>query len=337
MKCTNKKGKKKYHRKVVAFVCVCTLFCGMLSGCGNTTDYAVAYESQGDKSSFRFVNLGAEESAYDGFSKNLCVVSGEVSGNTADIEDCSGAVLCDLNNNEVLYAKGAHERLEPASLTKVMTALVALKYGNLDDIYRASSNVEINESGATMVGLKAGDTMTLDQALHGLLMSSGNDAGVLIAEGISGSVEDFCALMNEEAKKLGATNCNFVNPHGLTVDNHYVTAYDMYLIFKEAIKYDEFNQIINSTTYSTVYKDRDGEPKEMTCETTNLFLKGTYNPPENVKVIGGKTGTTSSARNCLVLYAKDNAGNPYVAVILKCSERGILYEQMAELLSEITN
>lgn len=318
-------------------MCVCALLSGVLNGCGNHNEYGLAYETQGDKSSFRFVNLGTQESAYKGFASDLCVVSGEVSGNSATIEDCSAAALFDINNNQVLYAKGAHERLEPASLTKVLTALVALKYGNLDDVYTASSNVEINESGATMVGLKAGDTMTLDQALHGLLMSSGNDAGVLIAEGISGSVEAFCALMNEEAKKLGATNCNFVNPHGLTADNHYVTAYDMYLIFKEAIKYDEFNQIINSTSYSTVYKDRQGESKEMTCETTNLFLKGTYASPENVNVVGGKTGTTRSARNCLVLYAKDTAGNPYVSVILKCSERGILYEQMTELLSEITN
>lgn len=337
MKCTNNKINRKYHKITTALLASCLFLGTMLTGCGNSKDYPMAYESQLDKSSFRFVNLSAEESAYPGFSQNLCVVSGDVSGNTADIEDCSGAILCDLNNNRVLYAKGAHERLEPASLTKVMTALVALKYGNLDDVYTASSNVEIEESGATLVGLKAGDTMTLDQALHGLLMSSGNDAAVLIAEGISGSVEEFCTLMNEEAKQLGATNSNFVNPHGLTADNHYVTAYDMYLMFKEAVKYDEFNQIINSTTYSTVYKNRDGEPKEMTCETTNLFLKGTYNPPENVKVIGGKTGTTKSARNCLVLFAKDNAGNPYVSVILKCSERGILYEEMTELLAEITN
>ena len=337
MKCTNKNRINRYHAKVVVYTCLCSLLGGVLSGCGNSCKYDLAYETQGDKSSFRFTNFDTQESAYNGFSSDICVVSGEVSGNSADIDDCSAAVLFDLNNNQVLYAKGAHERLEPASLTKVMTALVALKYGNLDDVYTASSNVEIDESGATMVGLKAGDTMTLDQALHGLIISSGNDAGVLIAEGISGSVEAFCALMNEEAKKIGATNCNFVNPHGLTADNHYVTAYDMYLIFKEAIKYDEFNQIINSTSYSTVYKDRQGESKEMICETTNLFLKGTYNAPENVKVIGGKTGTTRSARNCLVLYSKDTAGNPYVSVILKCSERGILYEQMAELLAEITN
>lgn len=334
MRCINKKNNKT---KLYMFMVLCLLYGMVLSGCKSKQDYSLSYESQWDKSSFRFVNLSAEESSFDGFSNDLCVASGEVSGNSADIDDCSGAILCDLNNNKVLYAKSAHERLEPASLTKAMTALVALKYGNLDDVYTASSNVEIQESGATLVGLKAGDTMTLDQALHGLLMSSGNDAAVLIAEGISGSVEKFCALMNEEARKLGATNCNFVNPHGLTADNHYVTAYDMYLIFKEAIKYDEFNQIINSTNYSTVYTDREGESKEMICETTNLFLKGTYNPPENVKVIGGKTGTTQSARNCLVLFAKDTAGNPYVSVILKCSERGILYEEMAELLSEITN
>ncbi|MBR1692891.1 MAG: D-alanyl-D-alanine carboxypeptidase [Lachnospiraceae bacterium] len=306
---------------------------GALSGCGRQAAYGLSFESQSDKTSFRMINVSEEHTA-ESFAKNLCVTAGDVAG-SAQIEDGSAALLCDLNGSRVLYAKNVHERLEPASLTKVMTALVALKYGNLDDIYTASANVEITESGASLIGLKAGDTMTLDQALHGLLMSSGNDAAVLIAEGISGSVEEFCSLMNEEAKKLGATNCHFVNPHGLTEENHYVTAYDMYLIFKEAVPYDEFSQIINSATYSTVYKDRDGNPKEMTCETTNLYLKGNYEPPENIKVIGGKTGTTNSARNCLVLYTKDNAGNPYISVILKCSERGILYEEMTQLLGEI--
>lgn len=333
MKCTSREqflNRKRKHLLVMASCFVLLL----LSGCRNAKPYQASYETQSDKSSFRLVNVSEEHVAY-GFADNLCVTAADVSGKNVQIEDGSSAILCDLNGRKVLYAKNPHERLEPASLTKTLTALVALKYGNLDDIYTASSNVEITESGATLVGLKAGDTMTLDQALHGLLMSSGNDAAILIAEGISGSVEEFCNLMNEEARRIGATNSHFVNPHGLTAEDHYVTAYDMYLIFKEAIQYDEFNQIINSTTYSTVYKNRDGEPKEMNCETTNLYLKGNYNPPENIKVIGGKTGTTMSARNCLVLYTRDNAGNPYVSVILKCSERGILYEEMTRLLSEI--
>lgn len=336
MKCTNKKKIFCLHQKLALSITLSVLSGTVLSGCGNEPDYKLAYETQSDKSGFRFFSL-KEDSAIDGFAENLCVTVGDVSGNSAQIEEGSAAILCDITNSEVLFAKNAHERMNPASLTKVMTAIVALKYGNLDDIYTASSNVEITENGASLIGLKTGDSMTLDQALHGLLISSGNDAAVLIAEGISGSVEEFCALMNEEARKLGATNSNFVNPHGLTQENHYVTAYDMYLMFKEAILYDEFNQIINATNYSTVYKDKDGTSKELTCETTNLFLKGTYQAPENIKVIGGKTGTTNAARNCLVLFSKDNAGNPYVSVILKCSERGILYEQMTSLLSEITN
>ena len=295
----------------------------------------MAYDRNSSVSSFHFLEEQAEEAA-SGFATDLCVtVSISVSENDVQIEESAAALLCDLNKKEIIYGKNQYEQMEPASLTKVMTALVALKYGNLDDVYTATSNVEITESGATLVGIKAGDTMTLEQALHGLLMPSGNDAAILIAEGISGDVESFCQLMNEEAKKLGATRCCFKNPHGLTEEGHYVTAYDLYLIFKEAIKYDEFNEIINSTTYSTVYKDKEGNSKELTCENTNLYLKGTYTPPENVKVIGGKTGTTSSARNCLILYTKDTAGNPYVSVILKCSERGILYEEMTDLLSEI--
>lgn len=325
MKCTNRKLKNCI---IIIFICL------SMTGC-KADKYAMAYNRNSNVSSFRFSEEKAEESA-NGFATDLCVtLKASVSANDVQIEESAAALLCDLNRKEILYAKNQYEQMEPASLTKVMTALVALKYGNLDDVYTASSNVLITESGATLIGLKEGDTMTLEQALHGLLMSSGNDAAVLIAEGISGSVEQFCALMNEEAKALGATRCSFKNPHGLTEEGHYVTAYDLYLIFKEAIQYDEFNEIINAPTYSTVYKDKEGNSKELSCESTNLYIKGTYSPPENVKIIGGKTGTTSSARNCLILYAKDTAGNPYVSVILKCSERGVLYEEMTDLLSEI--
>lgn len=325
MKCTNR---KLTNCIIIIFICL------SMTGC-KADKYAMAYNRNSNVSSFRFSEEKAEESA-NGFATDLCVtLKASVSANDVQIEESAAALLCDLNKKEILYAKNQYEQMEPASLTKVMTALVALKYGNLDDIYTASSNVLITESGATLIGLKEGDTMTLEQALHGLLMSSGNDAAVLIAEGISGSVEQFCALMNEEARALGATRCSFKNPHGLTEEGHYVTAYDLYLIFKEAIQYDEFNEIINAPTYSTVYKDKEGNSKELSCESTNLYIKGTYSPPENVKIIGGKTGTTSSARNCLILYAKDTAGNPYISVILKCSERGILYEEMTDLLSKI--
>lgn len=177
--------------------------------------------------------------------------------------------------------------------------------------------------------------MTLDQALRILLMYSANDAAMLIAEGIGGSVEHFVEMMNEEARRLGATNTNFANPHGLTDANHYTTAYDLYLIFNEAVKYDTFNEIIQMSSYQTTYYDKDGKAKEFNKTTTNLFVRGDYSAPSNVNVIGGKTGTTSAAGHCLVLLSRDENGSPYISVILRSSSTDMLYTEMIDLLDEI--
>ena len=134
-----------------------------------------------------------------------------------------------------------------------MTALVAMENGSGDMLLTASENVTKLESGAQTCGIKEGDQMTLNQALHLLLINSANDAAVLIAEGIAGSIEGFSEMMNAEALNLGATNTHFVNPHGLSDDNHYTTVYDMYLITNAAIQYDRFNEIIHMKEYQTVY------------------------------------------------------------------------------------
>lgn len=301
-----------------------------LGGCGSDS-YEMAYDRNTTVSSFQFDTFSSSDFA-DGFAENLCVTEREITPAGVDVSQAEAALLCDVNKKEVLYAKGMYNQLHPASLTKVMTALVALKYGNLDDELTASANVQITESGASLIGLKEGDKMTLSQALYCLLMPSGNDAAILIAENIGGSVEGFADMMNEEAARIGATGCHFLNPHGLTEEGHYVTAYDMYLIFNEATKYDTFNEIINTPSYSTIYYDAEGNPKEYSCETTNLYLKGNYTAPGQITVIGGKTGTTNAAQNCLVLLSKDTGGNPYISVILKCTERGILYEEMTNML-----
>lgn len=272
------------------------------------------------------------------FASDLCVINGNyTSGTTVSIEEQSSAGLFDVNQNKVIYAKNIHERLNPASLTKVMTALVAIKYGNTEDTIVCSENVKIDESGATVCGLKAGDTLTLNQALHALLISSANDAAIAIAEHIGGSMEGFAAMMNEEATLLGATNSHFVNPHGLTENEHYVTAYDMYLIMNAAMQYELFNQIIHMSEYSTVYYSADGVEKEMEFKSTNLFFREDYSAPDKITVIGGKTGTTNAAGNCLLLLTKDTAGNPYISVLLKVSQRSLMYEEMTDLLEEINN
>ena len=202
------------------------------------------------------------------------------------------------------------------------------------------SGIKVNEfsigMGPRLFGVKKGDTMTLDQALHISLINSANDVSVMIAEGIGGSVDNFVEMMNEEALRLGATNTHFTNPHGLSADNHYTTSYDLYLIFNEAIKYELFNEIIHMTSYSTTYYDKDMEPKEFSCNTLNWFLRGDYEAPENITVVGGKTGTTNAAGHCLVLLSKDTSGNRYISVILRSESRDVLYSQMSDMLSLIT-
>ncbi len=323
VKCTNRKRKLKISAALMA-VMVC------MTGCGSTK-YEMPYSPQNSVSSYQLLNIADQENV-EPFAANLCVAAKDVPATGINLSDVGAAALFDTKNLETLYAKNVNNQMNPASLTKVMTALVALKHGSTDDVYVASENVKITESGAVLCGLKPGDKMTLDQALHILLLYSANDVAVLIAEGISGSVEEFVALMNEEAKAIGATNCNFMNPNGLTQEGHYVTAYDLYLIFQEALKYELFNEIIQTNTYSTVYMDANGAEKSVEMENSNLYLRGVYDMPSNVTVVGGKTGTTNAAGHCLVLLSRSSSGTPYISVILKDDSREKLYEDMTDLL-----
>ncbi len=317
--------------KVCAAALSCVIF---LTGCANEK-FEMPYDIDATTSAYSFDTSDANRTA-DSFASDLCVVSDDISeGTEVDMSKATAAALFDTGAHNTIYAKNAHKSLYPASLTKVLTALIAMKYGQMDDIITASDNVLITESGAQLCGFKPGDTMTLDQALHGLLMYSGNDAGVVIAEAISGSIEDFAVLMNEEAKKLGATNSNFVNPHGLTDDKHYTTAYDMYLIFNEAMKYEKFKEIIHMSNYTSTYHDKEGNEKEMEFATTNQFLTGTAATPDNVNVIGGKTGTTNAAGACLILLSQNSSGSPFISVVLQAEDRDTLYVEMSDLLQEI--
>lgn len=332
MKITN--NMKAYLKKGV----ICFLAAGALfsAGCGKA-QYDMPYTVNSDVSGFRIADTREENSTAVPFAADLCVVSSDINVNAVDMSKASGAALFDINNKNTIYAKNVHEKLYPASLTKIMTALVAMKHGSAEMTLTASGNVTNLESGAQTCGLKEGDQMTLSQALHVLLINSANDAAVMIAEGIAGSIDAFAEMMNEEAMALGATNTHFVNPHGLSDDNHYTTVYDMYLITNEAIKYDMFNEIIHMPEYTTAYTDKNGNSKELTVRSTNYYLQGAASAPTGVTVLGGKTGTTSAAKSCLVLVSKDTANNPYISIILRAETRDDLYLQMTELLGEINN
>ena len=326
MKCTNKISK----RAITAMILMLTI---ALTGCGSAK-YDMAYELNNDVSSFQLLNITNQETL-EPFAADLCVASKDVKPAGVDLSEAGAVALFDLKNLNTLYAKNINLQINPASLTKVMTALVAIKYGSADQMLTASENVIITESGAQLCGIKPGDRMTMDQALRILLIYSANDVAVMIAEGISGSVEEFVALMNAEAAEIGATNCNFTNPNGLTDEEHYVTTYDLYLIFQEALKYELFNEIIQMTSYNTVYTDANGNEKSLEVNTTNLYLRGTYEMPQNINVIGGKTGTTNAAGHCLMLYSKSSDGTPYISIIMKETSGDSLYADMNKLLESI--
>lgn len=329
VRCINKICKLK---KVICIE-IAVLMMLSLVACGNTA-YEMPYGSNNNVSGFNVVEK-TNSLIVPAFAQELCIAAGNVIADEVALSEGSAGLLCDVNNQEILYAKNPHERLYPASLTKVMTALVAIKYGSMDQTLTATSAVNITEPGAQLCGLKAGDSMTLNQALHILLLQSANDVAMLIAENIGGTVENFIQMMNDEAKAVGATNSSFVNPHGLSDDNHYTTAYDLYLIFNEAIKYEKFTEIIQMSGYETTYYNGKGGAKQFSCQTTNWYLRGNASAPENITVIGGKTGVTNAARHCLLILSRDISGAPYISVILKSESRDLIYTQMTELLNKI--
>ncbi len=341
MRCTDKEFNGKYNkknsnsRKSIKHMCLAyiSLACMLFTGCADTV-YEIPYESDSEITSFNIIAREKPGTA-KAFASELCIITEDIVDDEAvDMSGAGAAVLCDVNNKEVLYSKNAHGRFQPASLTKVMTALVALKYSSADKVLIATDAVNITESGAQLCGLKKGDTMTLNQALHVLLINSANDVAMLIAENVGGSVENFVTLMNEEAKALGATNTNFMNPHGLTQENHYTTAYDLYLIFNEAVQNEFLQEIIRTMEYQTTYYDKNGQEKKLNVKNTNRFFKD-YKAPDNVTVVGGKTGTTNAAGHCLMLLARDVNGAPYISIILRSKSSDILYPEMIDLLNEI--
>ncbi len=202
------------------------------------------------------------------------------------------ACLIDAEDNSVLFGKDEDKIMYPASTTKIMTAILALESGKLDEPLVISQEAVNTEPSS--LGLRMGDKITLREALTGMMIVSGNDAAVAVAETVAGSVPNFARMMNEKAKQLGAVNTHFVNPNGLPASNHYSTAHDMALIAAYAMKNPDFRWIVSHKDYNVKYMD--GHTQYVT--TTNRFLKSGY-----VGANGIKTGFTNAAGDCLVASA----------------------------------
>lgn len=335
MKCTNnqtfqrrrRNRKKELRIKLISsFVALC-LVIGIACILVQSKNRVVRYETSAYQSSLYQAEL---------FATELCVAKDEVAFDAFRTNDeFKGALLLNLDTLEVLFAQHPNARLYPASTTKIMTAYLALKYGTLDDTVTISKRAVDVPSDSSTAHLLEGDVLTLKDLLYALMLPSGNDSAVAIAEQISGSVEAFVELMNTEANALGATNTHFVNPHGYQDKEHYTTAYDMYLMFRACIQDERFLDIISSKNYSTVIAQKDGSKREVTWGQSNLFITGNRETPKGITFYGGKTGNTFDAGSCLVMYGKTASDTPYISVVMGASSRRNLYDNMTFLWSAI--
>lgn len=224
------------------------------------------------------------------------------------------AVLMDAQTGQILYEKNMDARMYPASITKILTGYLALKYGNpADELTMSEEGFRQVPRTSSHIALLPEETITLKDALYALTLVSANDAAVAIAEGISGSVEDFAALMNREAAQLGACDSHFVNPNGMPDENHYTTARDMALITAEALKMPDFYTFFGASKYE-LPKTNLSEARDLVSK--NKFIDGSMDCPG---LLMSKTGWTSSALGTLVTVAK-RGSTTLIAVAMKSPE-----------------
>lgn len=243
-------------------------------------------------------------------------------------------VLIDADTGTVLFDKYKDERLEPASTTKVMTALLALE--NLDLDKKVTIDEEASFTEGSRIYLLEGEVVTVEELLHALLIESANDAAVALAKEISGSVEDFSVLMNERAKELGARNTTFVNPHGLHAEGHLSTAYDLALIAQEAMKNETFRELV--LTYKYEVEATNKQPTRYLYNTNRLIYdqltkvesNGVIRAAKYDGTTGIKTGFTPEAGGCLVSGAERD-GTEFIAVVLGSSDSGRFGDSIALL------
>ena len=202
------------------------------------------------------------------------------------------AILLEQSTGEVLYEKNAHNKQQIASITKVMTAIIAIESSQMNEKAKTSRRAIYTEGSS--IYLEKGEEMTIEDLVYGLMLRSGNDAAVAISEHIGGSVEGFVHLMNEKAKWLGMTNTHFANPHGLTDENHYSTAYDMAILMQYAMDNDTFKKITSTKSYKAANRTYYWQNK-------NKLLTMYYD-----YCTGGKTGFTRKSGRTLITTAHKN-------------------------------
>lgn len=229
-----------------------------------------------------------------------------------------GLVLLDMQSGQILYEHNKDNRLYPASITKIMTAILALEHADLDD--RVKTSKLAREQEGNRIYLEYDEVQTMENLLYGLMLNSGNDAAVAIAEHVGGSVEEFAEMMNAKAAELGARNTHFVTPSGLHEDDHYTTPYDMALITQYAMQKEKFREIVRTETY-----EWHGQVWESVLVNLNSMLWNYEG------ATGVKTGFTDQAQQTIVATAK-RGDRELMAVLMGVQNRMTIRLEATALL-----
>lgn len=229
------------------------------------------------------------------------------------------ALIMESSTGKVLYEKNGNEIKYPASTTKIMTAILAIENCELDELATASEYAITSiPYGYATADIRVGEALSIKDLLYVLMLHSANESAVIIAEHISGSVDNFSKLMNEKAKEIGCKNTNFINPNGIHDENHYSTAYDLALIANYCMQNETFREIVKTTSYTLPNTSSYQEEPRTFTNTNSLVIPDSENNPNKYYyqyATGIKTGYTTPAKNCLISSAQKN-GIEYICVVL---------------------
>jgi len=226
-------------------------------------------------------------------------------------------LIGEMNSERILYERNSQEKIYPASLTKLMTAILVAENCELDEIVTVSEKAIFSvPSGYVNANLQVGEQLTVEDLLYVMLIPSANDAANALAEHIGGSIDSFATMMNTKAKELGCTGSNFTNPSGLHEKEHYTTTRDLYLISKEAITKPIIRKVIKTTRYTLPETNKYTDTKmKRIFTTTNYMMRSSLTKYYCDYCIGGKTGYTTEAKNCVVEYAEKD-GVELIAIVM---------------------
>ena len=308
-----------------------------VSGCSKPEDELYAFYSDDDNLISSDIGEYIEGRSASFLTEgSLCYVKPEEMSDDENLKNKATLVI-NITKNELVYAKDCFKQVYPASITKLLTTLVILENGKLDEYYTVKQdNCGITEEGAQLMGFKAGDVIKVEDLLYCLLLYSGNDAAAALADYLCQSETDFCRLMNEMAISLGCIGTHYTNPHGLHDSDHYTTAYDEYVILKKCLEYDIFRKISELTEYDFSYKTGEGGFRNLTVKTTNKYKLGIYEVPEGVTIIAGKTGNTYAAGPCLIQCVRNKDNEEFIIAIFGAKDNKDLYTQMTYLMNKVS-